>query len=446
MRGQGKRLWGAAALALVTGDPALAQDSGGLQMTLGVTERLEASENAGLTDPSSGRLTSSTTSLSFGLSSETRSQILRLNASGALRFEFGDGAAAPNSFDNPSFSAFYSVTNANSALTLQASADRSLLARAMPTVEDPDPQGEGTRLQYSASALLDLGTGGPLGLTLEAGQSGARFSDADQADTETLKYSATGHLRFASGATARLSASQSDYDEDAALNLRRETSDVSLGWTQPLSPVLSLDASVGQQRVDTRLAGFLTDRTEGLSGQAGLTLDLANGQAGLRLSQSQEPGAVRQTILAERQVDLGNQTIEVTLGTTRQDDAQAVAIGSLRWTHLSGVGELSIDLGRSVGSGGLDTEVTTDRLSLGLSREVGASGRVSLDLTAVRIDETAADLVERTDLSASYSRDLGQDWRMSVGASMTRRDQEGEASATSRLIFLSISRDFNLRP
>lgn len=436
MRGQRRGLCGAAIAALAAGHPALAQDTGGLRMSLDVTERLEAREDA-------GRLTASTTGLSFGLSSETRTQLLQFNLSGALRFEQGDGAAEPDRFDTPSFQALYSVSSANSALTLQASAARTVLSQATPTAEDPDPQGTGTRLQHSASAVLDLGTAAPLGLTLEAGHDGASYSDVGQTDTETLSFSATGHLRFSSGAEARISASREDASEGEALDLQRQTTDLSLGWTQPLSPVLTLDAAIGRQRVHTISP---EDVTQGLSGRVGLSAELANGAAGLSLDQSQEPGARRQTVTASRSLDLGNQSLALSLGATRQGDAAPVAIGTLRWAHDGGVGAMSLDLGRSVASGGLGAEVTTDRLALGLSREVGASGRLSLDLTAARIDDSTAALVERTDLSASYSRDLGPDWQMSFGATMTRRDQEGEASATSRTIFLSLSRNFNLRP
>lgn len=437
MRGQRRGLCGAAIAALVAGHPALAQEeTGGLQMSLGVTERLEATQGA-------GQLTANTTSLSFGLSSETRTQLLQFNLSGALRFEQGDGAAEPDRFDNPSFSALYRISNTNSALTLQANAAKSALSQATPTADDPDPQGTGTRLQHSAAALLELGVAAPLGLTLQAGRSGADYSEAGETDSQTLSYSATAHLRFASGAEARVTALREDYSEGEALDLQRQTTDLSLGWTQPLSPVLTLDAAIGQQRVHTISP---EDVTQGLSGRVGLSAELANGAASLSFDQSQEPGAARQTVTASRSFDLGTQSLSLSLGVTRQGNAAPVAIGNLRWAHDGGVGAVSMDLGRSVTSGGLGVEVTTDRLALGLSREVGASGRLSLGLTAARIDDSSAPLVERTDLSASYSRDLGPDWQMSFGANMTRREQEGDASTTSRTIFLSLSRNFNLRP
>lgn len=447
MRGHGRGLCGAAIVALVAGQPALSQDMGGLQLTLGVTQRLDSTENADLVAGGGGHLAASTTSLSFGLSSETRTQVLRLNLTGALRFEQGDGGAEPDRFDNPSLDAFYSVTGANSALTMEASASRGALSQLAPTVEDPDPQGLGTVVRHDASVVLDLGTSTPLGLTLQASHGGSTYSDATQTDDETLAYSATGHLRFASGAEARLSATRSEHSEDGltlADDLTRDTTGLSLGWTQPLSPVLTLDASIGQQRVETTVV--TTEVTEGLSGNAGLTLELANGSAGLSFAQSQESGGARQTLSASRSIDLGNQSIALTLGATRRDDAAAVAIGSLRWVYEAGGGSVSFDLGRGVQSAGLADEVTTDRLALGLRREIGAGGSLNLDLVASRIDDSSDPLVERTDISASYSRDLGQDWLMTFGANMTLRAVEGSDDATSRSIFLALTRNFSIRP
>jgi hypothetical protein len=444
MRVHGKGLIGTAVVALVAGAPVLAQDGGGLLLTFGISERIEMSENAALAVPSSGRLTASTTSLSFGLSSETQTQVLRLGLSGALRLENG---VVVDQFDNPGMTAFYSLTGANSALVLQAEAARSLLAQVEPSDEDPDPQGPGSRTSASASARLDLGTEGPLGLTLEASRSATDFSaDAiGQSDSGTTAYAATAHLRFASGGAARLRAAQTVYQEQNIDDLQRETTDYALGWTQPLSSILTLDAEIGQQRVDTFELGGLVDRTEGVTGHVGLSLELASGTAGVSLAQSNEPGAVRQTLSAQRTFDLGNQLVALSLGATRLDDAEAALIGNLSWSYEAPAGGLSLDLGRSSDGGGLNSAVTNDHLSLGLSRNLSPSDRLGLSLRAARIDDSAAALIERMDLTASYSRDLGPDWLMTLGASMTRRDEAG-VSAESSLLFLSLSRSFELRP
>ena len=435
-------------LATLAASPVLAQDEGGLRLTFGIEERLETSDNAGLTTPSSGRLTASTTNLSFGLISETRTQILRLKLSGGLRFETGDGAADPDIFGHPSLEAFYSLTGANSALTLQAQARRDLLANAAPTPENPDPRGAGSQTTHSASALLDLGTGGPLGLTLQASHNGTTYDGAgpDLFDSRTRALSATAHLRFPTMGDVRLSASRSDDDEEDPLNTQRETSDVKLGWTVPLTPVLTLDSELGFQRLDSLELGALVDRTEGLVGRAALTWEAANGTAGLSIAKTNDPGAGRVTIQADRSLDLGNQILTASLGATQQGDGAAAMIGNLRWTLDGPPGTMVLDLGRTVAAAGIGEEVTTDHVTIDLNRPLTPLASLGLSMTASRIDDTSANLVERLDVTASYTRELGSDWAMNVGATFQTRQEATEPRANSRLLFISISRNFTLRP
>ncbi len=440
----GIALKGAGLAALVAAGPALAQDEGGLRLTFSIEERLEASDNAGLTDPSSGRLTASTTNLAFGLSSETRTQVLRFGLTGGLRFEVG---AAVDRFDNPSIDAFYSLTGANSALVLQANAQRSLLAGADPTPDNPDPQGEGSQTVHSASAVLDFGTAGPLGLTLEARHSGTTYEDAaaDLFDNRSRTLAATAQLRAANGGVARLRASRTDYAEDTAGDLRRETTDLSLGWTQPLSPSLTLNAEIGSERVETRESPSTDEVTEGLVGRVGLSAELANGTAGLSLARTNDPSDVRTTLKAERALDLGNQRLSAMLGATRRDGAEADMIGSLGWSYDAGGATLSFDLGRTVAADGTTGEVTTDRLTLGVSAPISSRDSLGLSLSASRIDSTITGLVERTDVTASYTRDLGQDWAVNLGATFRTRS-DATADTESQLIFLSIKKSFDWRP
>lgn len=441
------RLWGPTlAVLAISGHPAIGQEDGGVKLQLGLTEKLTVSDNAQLSDPSSGRLSASTTTLSFGLSSETRTQAIGIALSGGLHFEKGGAGGATSQSDTPKIDLFYRLTGANSSFAVQANAERSPLSLASPTEDDPDPQGSGTRQRHSASAVLDLGVAAPLGLTLSAQHAATRFSDPDQTDSASDTVSALGHLRFRSGAELQLGATQSRAKEDNLLEQERETTDVTLGLVQPLSPALTLSASIGRQRVDTRFLGLLVDRNEGLSGRAALALDLANGSAGISALQSREPGATRQSLVLDRSFDHGNQQIQVSLGATRQDDDPFAAMGSLRWAYQGDFGNLSLDLGRSIASGGLGSEVTTDRLALGLSRDLSARDRIGLDLGATRIDDSAEGRVTRTDVTASYSRDLGQDWSMLLGASLTERQEDADAATQSRQIFLSVTRNFDLRP
>ena len=438
---------GAGLVALAAAGPAFSQEEGGLRLTFGVEERLETSENLALADPSSGSLTSSTTTLSFGLVSETRTEVLRFGLSGGVRLEAGDAAADPDLFGHPSLDLFYSRSGANSALSLSASAQRNLLATAAPTPENPDPFGSGSQTVYAANATFDLGQTGPIGLTLQADRSGTTYDSAEASfvDNRTLAVSATAHLRFPAYGEMRLIAAQSRYEEGNQ-DLQRDSHSLKLGWALALSPTTALDAELGYERLDTMEFGVLTDRTEGLVGKAALSWELANGTAGLSIAQTNDPGAGRVTVKADRFLDLGNQTVTASLGATQQAGSTAAVIGALKWTYAADFGDFSVDLGRSVTADDIGIAVTTDHLTLDLNRPLSPVSNLGLSVTASRIDDSSANLVDRMEATARYSRELGSDWAMNLGATFQSRDEATVGSADSRLLFISVSRSFDWRP
>lgn len=52
----------------------------------------------------------------------------------------------------------------------------------------------------------------------------------------------------------------------------------------------------------------------------------------------------------------------------------------------------------------------------------------------------------RADLRATYSREITPDWRLSSGYEFRWRDEENVGSATSNRVFLTLEREFVLRP
>ena len=105
--------------AVVSPDTAVGQtsDEGGIQLSFGLSLRLEAQDNRALNAQSAGSSFESRANLSFGLLTETRLERLAFSANGALRTLDTPTNDAVNGFIEPALSLSYGRTGANATLS-----------------------------------------------------------------------------------------------------------------------------------------------------------------------------------------------------------------------------------------------------------------------------------------------------------------------------------------
>jgi len=458
----GKNLVLCAGLAGAFGVSALtgtAQEAGTV-FTLDVSQRLESTDNLSLSVPAEGTTTAATTRLSFGISSQTRTERFNLKMGTAFRIIDGpDGS--DNGFDDPFVTLSYGREGANAELDASARYRRNEVdfLHAFDTVigddgsvELPDDFddliGSGTRESYGANARLDIGKNAPLGFGFSTGFSALNYSgvtDPDLFDSERQNYSATARLRFSNATTGHLTLRRDVFkDEDPAEQTERKTTSLSFGITHEASPRLTIDASLGHTKVDTdETIGIVTTRSseDGINGNLDFTYDMPNGDLTAGIDAGTNQDGTRFGASLGRSLDLPDGYLSASLGLTRLEDSDTDVVASLNWQKELPNGNLNARLNRSVRSNNNDADVLTTTLFLGYSHNLSETSGLRFNLAYAETDEGGNDITQ-TSLSASYRRELTRDWDMNFGISHRERGETTVGSADSQSVFFALSRQF----
>jgi outer membrane usher protein FimD/PapC len=400
-----------AALAL----PAAAQDGGGLRYVFGLSQRLEASRNPDLSVPAGDSTLDAVTSLSFGLTSSTPVEALSLSLDGGLRLSKSGSDAVDSGVDGPRLSFGYDRTAANASFStsLDYSDDRIETLRPLSDFLDEDGEidlptnpddlvGTGNRRATRFDVRLDLGTAAPLGASLAAGfdrNDYSDVSDADLVDNQTLSLEGTLRLRFSETLSGDVSLRHERYEAEDAAATRRETEDLDIGLRQAISPRLDVSAGVGFSVERVEEFGTATT-SDDVTARVGLDLDLPNG--GLA-------------------VDIGLDSAEISFRQTLPRGSLSAALSHNPDADGSG---------------------STSVAALNYSQSLSAVSGLNLGLSYSDFSDPDENDVTRTDLTASYTHSLTEDWGLTAGASLTRRDEATLGAASSSTLFLSLSRDF----
>ena len=392
-----------------------AQDGGGLRTVFGLSERLEASQNPGLSIPAGDSTLSSVTSLSFGLTSSTPTEVLSLALNGGLRLSQTGGDSLITGIDGPQLSFGYDRSGANAAFAASLDYSDARIETLRPLTDFINDQGEiefptnpddlvgtGTRRASGASLRLDLGSEAPLGFTLQAGfdqTDYADVSDPDLVDSRGLDLGATAQLQFSDSLSGDVTLSQDRFETEDAAATSLVTQGLDIGINHEISPTFSVSAGAGLSLVQTEAFGTET-RSENATARAGLNLALPQGSLA---------------------VDIGLDSAEIAW-------QQSLPRGS--------IGAALSQIANADGSG------TTSVAALSYSQSLSAVSGISLGLSYSDFSDPGENDVTRTDLSASYTHSLSADWGMTVGANYSLRDEDTVGAATSSTLSLSLSRNF----
>jgi hypothetical protein len=397
-----------------------AQETGGVALTFGLSQRLETTENLSLSSRSAGRTTQAITELSFNLLTETRVQRLSFDAEATLRAVTGGGRdGADIEFGDPRASLDYQRTSANARFNLSGYTDVADIA-FLRTLEDfrgtdgeidlpddlSDLSGTGTRRSYGAETSLDWGDAGPVGFGLFARF--ARIDYVDATDPDLID-----NQRVTLGATLRLSLNAAT---DLTFGLDRQTYE---------------DAAPNTRRRTT--TGF----------DVGIARELTNGSLTADLSIDRTAGGTRTALNFGRSLELPNGALTAGVGIGRSAAGRTNLTGNLTLQQALADGQLTATLQRGFTTGTNDSEELTTSLSLDYTKQITSRGTLGLGLTYVDNQDTATDLATKTaSLSASYTYALTPDWGLTAGYTQRLRQEEPNARANSGTAFVVLSRDF----
>ena len=432
--------------------PAGAQEDapGGTILTFGVETRLSVNDNYGLDIASPGTSTILDTALSFGYLAETATDRFAFDIDGVLRASDLPGAGGDFRFDDPSLAVSYDREGANSRLTATAAYNEANLDFIDPFefIEDGDLiSGSGRRATGSARVIFETGTSGPLGFGIELGRRGVNYSDTTDPslfDSQTDDIALTSRLQFSPVIEGRVRLSQEDYAAEDATSTDRRTRALSFGATYEISPVTTLDATLGLEKIDDSVTGD----DKGSFGSLSLTRALANGSAGIVLDRSFGTEGGRTTLSVNRDLELPNGRLAFNLGVTKGELGGSGLVGSVDYTQTLPKGELTASLERSVDSDSTGNDVLTTTAALGYSMPATAVSTLSFDFDYVAVDDVGAGgtlSTDRSTFTAAYTHELTADWDLSAGYEHQRRFTEGTGTASSNEIFMTLGREFSIR-
>ena len=136
-------------------------------------------------------------------------------------------------------------------------------------------------------------------------------------------------------------------------------------------------------------------------------------------------------------------------GAASDVDDTFLPVGSLTLTHEMKRSTLTASLERQVATSSRSEELRTTRASLEYRYAINGISDLGFSANVAELDQAGGPAVNdttRADLRATYSREITPDWRLSSGYEFRWRDEENVGSATSNRVFLTLEREFVLRP
>lgn len=447
----------AVALAALTG-AALAQagGEGGPLLTFGIQTGLRHDSNLDLDAPSQGGSTALDTGLSFGLRTETQSQKLALDLSGTWRLLDGpDGYESK--LDSPRLSLRYDREGARSRLSLQASHAESDLGLLLTGIGiDPDTgdlivsTATGRQKTTDLGLHFETGIDMPLGLVLDARHLDRRYDDSGaNADNRTDSLTARLRLTFSPVLEGGLTLDTSRYRADDADATRRHTDGAALSLQYEIDAATRLAASLGQSRIVTDTLSGTEPDVEGMTAALSLTRDMVNGSAGIAYDRSLSASGTRDSLNLSRALELPRGSLAFSLGASRGESGDIGTIGSLDYALDLKRGAVTLALTRSIQTDNDANDVLETRLSAGWQHELTELSAVRFNVSYARVENGGAgnvDAAQQADLTLAYEHQLTRDWALSTGYEYRTTRREGRADANSNALFLTIGREFSIRP
>ena len=391
----------------LTALPVTAQD-GGVSIVLGVEQRLSYGRNVGLEVPAEGSTSRSTTRLRFGITSQTPLDTLSFTAATSLVAENSPSTDGTEyDIDNPDLRLTYTREIPNALLSFEAQLRRDDVDEFGEDIaEDDEP---GTRTDHGLRLTYETGRQSPLGFMVGAEYLATEYEDTvdpDLDDTQTRTLMAGLRFDLSEVTTARLDFELEREEEDDPLELDTDT------WTA----------------------------------MAGVELDRPNGSLGGLLTYTDvERSEQRTTLEVIRALTFPDGELEARLGVTHASETGTDLVGALTWSRTLPDTRLDVSLVREV-SYDVDDDETVEDTSLGVawSRDVNPLSSLTLGFT-YEISDSPSELIEQAEVEAIYSYSLTPDWQLESGVSYTVRD-DLDGRATSPAVFVSLGREFNLRP
>lgn len=401
---------------------ALAEE-GGMLMQLKLGQRLLGREVSSPDPALEESSVQAITDIAFSLSSETRTQALKLDLNAGYRFvDSDDGAGFVGGASDPSLKLTYSEVAASASFNVTATASRSNLRYANPldTGRGPDGSlspdfadltGDGTRTALGFAAQMSLRDDAPFGMTLSLGLDEVTYDDTT----------------------------------NPALN---DSTRIRLGLENRFDISEVMRATLGLHYSLTDIDGSATRDRYGID--AGLVITRPNGTIGLTLTGADGTDGQQTGAQITRSYNLERTQVQIGLGATQATTGKTYVTGLASLNHSfaddSAFGPIKINARREMGLGSADQEQMVSSLtastSYAVSPQVTLSARAGFAQTEDVASGSVTDIAN-AGLNVAYA--LTPDWAVTGGVSGQLRDPDGGARATSTTLSLGLTRSFDVR-
>lgn len=422
-----------------------------VSVTANLTTRAAVATNKNLSTSSTGTTTSISETLSFGITSETKTQALSLTGSAALRYFSVAGGDSSVDFDKPRLTLSYSQNTANSGVSLSANYRK---VDVIDAIDEEDAVAEdliadtGTLTTYGANVSLQGGKQAPLSYSFNASFANREYAGVTSAelfDTRRTSYGATVGFRFSPVTTGTLRASISNSTAENATASETQVTSYSFGLSHELRRALNVNASIGMSQTETTEGGA-TSTSDRTTASLNLRQGVSNGSYTVGLDVSSSGDDNRTSLSFGRSLDLRDGSLSASL-TASQTSDDVRLLGNLNYQKDLPRGSFNVGLTQSITTNEDDEDIQFSRLGLGYSQQLTSSSNLNLSMNLTRSEDGGAGSAitrTRSNFSASYSQELTPDWDLSVGYTHGIFEETGSASSSSDSVFMTLTRGIAL--
>lgn len=434
----------------------------GLTVTLDYATTLRYDENLGLDDPSLGSTSRWENTLGIGVVNQTPNSQLTFDLSGLYRYADQPVAGSNADFNDPAVRLTYSRAAANSQFNIRGEyRERDLNFNQ--SLNDLNQDGvidaadlaidRGTRTTSRVGMTWQTGINDPLGFIFSYDRFDQQFSNTTAPglfDTLRNSYSLTSLLRISPVMTGSVTLRYMDYSAKDAARTDRQTTTLTTGITYDVSPVTTVNAAIGYSLVDETLRAIPLDTDdEGFVASFSWSKTLPNGSANAAIDRTFGTNGDRTTAQIGRTYTLQNGSFGFNAGISHGPFGENTPIADINYIYTMNASQFTASLRRRVGTSNQNVETRETVARLGYDYSINPLSNLSFRANFAEQEDAGAgpsNRRQRTDFSASYTRAITQDWNMTVGYLHRFRNNAGPGDADGSSVFLTLGRQFTLKP
>ena len=449
-----------AGTALAIAGPLVGQEGPGDQIFgFGIGQTFGVNDNLRLDPDSAGTTSYSDTNLSFGFSNRTAVDALDFQLGGVFRLVDDPILGTESGFRDQTFGLNYLREGADARLAVFADYANRDLAFVNPVdkieISDQDIfQGGGTLEEYAAGLRLETGLQAPLGFVLDARSSGRSYSDTTDPllfPNRTNYVSLASVIRFSPVTQGQLAVSDNAYSSEDTLETQRDTRMIDFGLTHQFDEITALNLTLGHSEVTETfdLLPGVESVTSGPVGEVSLLRQMPNGSASATLGTTLSEDGRQSTLEFGRLLALPAGGLEFTFGVTQGSGFDLQPVGSLVYSADLPTGALTAAVESYVDvSPTLSQTTRTTRVIFGYDYQVNEVSSLSFDLFYADLsyarDVTGDPARSRGSFSATYARDVTEDWDFLVGYEYGYYESTADGPARSNQLTFTLQRDFDV--